>query len=143
MRGTRRRSTLLYEQACISRSARGAVWGVLTCLFAHGGIKGPKIFFACGAPRIPLEISKETVFSLQCFSFGPGAVLGGAYMLVRGHACSRKGVEQVPVEELYPHDLGGEDRQQLSQIQGACDVLAEDTACLLAATMAGMMRDPC
>ena len=62
-------------------------------------------------------------------------------MLVRGHACSRKGVEQVPVEELYPHDLGGEDRQQLSQLQGACDVLAEDTACLLAATMAGMIRD--
>ena len=50
--------------------------------------RGPKIFFACGALRIPLEISKETVFSLQCFSFGPGAVLGGAYMLVRGHACS-------------------------------------------------------
>ena len=49
----------------------------------------------------------------------------------------------MPVEELYPHDLGGEDRQQLSQLQGACDVLAEDTACLLAATMAGMMRDPC
>ena len=61
---------------------------MLTCLFAQGGIKGPKIFFACGALRIPLEISKETVFSLQCSSFGPGAVLGGAYMLVRGHACS-------------------------------------------------------
>ena len=74
------------EQACISRSARGAVWGVLTCL------KGPKIFFACGALRIPLEISKETVFSLQCFSFGPGAVLGGAYMLVRQHARSSMGV---------------------------------------------------
>ena len=122
------------EQACISRSARGAVWGVLTCLFvlsrykgpkiffACGALRiprpnfylfgaksiresfssawfgvssryrGPKIFFACGAPRIPLEISKETVFSLQCFSFGPGAVLGGAYMLVRQHACSRKRV---------------------------------------------------
>ena len=26
-------TTLLHEQACISRSARGAVWGVLTCLF--------------------------------------------------------------------------------------------------------------
>ena len=25
--------TPLHEQACISRSARGAVWGVLTCLF--------------------------------------------------------------------------------------------------------------
>ena len=85
-------STRCNEQACISRSARGAVWGVLTCLFAQGGIKGPKIFFACGAPRIPLEISKETVFSLQCFSFGPGAVLGGAYMLVRQHACSSGGV---------------------------------------------------
>ena len=78
----------LHEQACISRSARGAVWGVLTCLFVLSRYKGPKIFFACGAPRIPLEISKETVFSLQCFSFGPGAVLGGAYMLVRQHACS-------------------------------------------------------
>ena len=50
---------------------------------------------------------------------------------------------QVPVEELYPHDLGGEDRQQLSQFQGACDVLAEDNACHTAATMAGTMRDPC
>ena len=82
----------MHEQACISRSARGAVWGVLTCLFVLSCYKGPKIFFACGAPRIPLEISKETVFSLQCFSFGPGAVLGGAYMLVRGHACSCTGV---------------------------------------------------
>ena len=62
------------------------------CLFVLSRYKGPKIFFACGAPRIPLEISKETVFSLQCFSFGPGAVLGGAYMLVRGHACSYKRV---------------------------------------------------
>ena len=87
-----RTGTLLHEQACISRSARGAVWGVLTCLFVLSRYKGPKIFFACGAPRIPLEISKETVFSLQCFSFGPGAVLGGAYMLVRRHACSCKGV---------------------------------------------------
>ena len=128
------KSTLPHEQACISRSARGAVWGVLTCLFvlsrykgpkiffACGALRiprpnfylfgaksiresfssawfgvssryrGPKIFFACGAPRIPLEISKETVFSLQCFSFGPGAVLGGAYMLVRRHACSCMGV---------------------------------------------------
>ena len=91
--------TPLYEQACISRSARGAVWGVLTCLFAQGGIKGPKIFFACGAPRIPLEIFKETVFSLQCFSFGPGAVLGGAYMLVRQHACSHKGVQSIYRQE--------------------------------------------
>ena len=80
--------TPLHEQACISRSARGAVWGVLTCLFVLSRYKGPKIFFACGAPRIPLEISKETVFPLQCLSFGPGAVLGDAYMLVRGHACS-------------------------------------------------------
>ena len=85
-------STRMHEQACISRSARGAVWGVLTCLFVLSRYKGPKIFFACGALRIPLEISKETVFSLQCFSFGPGAVLGGAYMLVRGHACSYKRV---------------------------------------------------
>ena len=52
-------------------------------------------------------------------------------MLVRGHACSRKGVEQVPVEELYPHDLGGEDRQQLSRLQGDRNILAEDTACPL------------
>ena len=51
-------------------------------MFVLSRYKGPKIFFACGALRIPLEISKETVFSLQCFSFGPGAVLGGAYMLV-------------------------------------------------------------
>ena len=85
---TKGNSTPLDEQACISRSARGAVWGVLTCLFVLSRYKGPEIFFACGAPRIPLEISKETVFSLQCFSFGPGAVLGGAYMLVRRHACS-------------------------------------------------------
>ena len=81
-------TTPMDEQACISRSARGAVWGVLTCLFVLSRYKGPKIFFACGALRIPLEISKETVFSLQCFSFGPGAVLGGAYMLVRRHACT-------------------------------------------------------
>ena len=45
--------TLLHEQACISRSARGAVWGVLTCLFVLSRYKGPKIFFACGALRIP------------------------------------------------------------------------------------------
>ena len=89
---TRPTTTPVHEQACISRSARGAVWGVLTCLFVLSRYKGPKIFFACGAPRIPLEISKETVFSLQCFSLGPGAVLGGAYMLVRHHACSCKGV---------------------------------------------------
>ena len=79
-------TTPLGEQACISRSARGAVWGVLTCLFVLSRYKGPKIFFACGALRIPLEISKETVFSLQCFSFGPGAVLGGAYILI-GLSC--------------------------------------------------------
>ena len=85
--------TPLHEQACISRSARGAVWEVLTCLFVAMLVrKGPKKNFACGALRIPLEISQETVFSLQCFSFGPGAVLGGAYMLVRQHACSSKGV---------------------------------------------------
>ena len=98
--------TPMREQACISRSARGAVWGVLTCLFVLSRSKGPKIFFACGAPRIPLEISKETVFSLQCFSFGPGAVLGGAYMLVRGHACSSGRVPEVhrgpPSEEHQP-----------------------------------------
>ena len=92
------------EQACISRSARGAVWGVLTCLFVLSRYKGPKIFFACGAPRIPLEISKETVFSLQCFSFGPGAVLGGAYMLVRGHACSPWGVRWNSQDD--PDDAG-------------------------------------
>ena len=51
-------------------------------------------------------------------------------MLARGHACSRKGVEQVPVEELYPQDLGGEDRQQLMGLQGEHAVLAEDPACL-------------
>ena len=43
----------LHEQACISRSARGAVWGVLTCLFVLSRYKGPTIFFACGALRIP------------------------------------------------------------------------------------------
>ena len=86
-----------HEQACISRSARGAVWGVLTCLFVLSRYQGPKIVFACGAQRIPYGISKETVFSLQCFSFGPGAVLGGAYMLVRGLACSRGGVLTIKI----------------------------------------------
>ena len=62
--------------------------GCLHACSPKGVLRVQKIFFACGAPRIPLEIFKETVFSLQCFSFGPGAVLGGAYMLVRGHACS-------------------------------------------------------
>ena len=66
--------------------------------------RGPKIFFACGAPRIPLEISKETVFSLQCFSFAPGAVLGGAYMLVRHHACSYKGVVVSPMASAFRPD---------------------------------------
>ena len=42
--------------------------------------------------RVPEGISKETVISLQHFSLGPRAVLGGAYMLVRDIACSRKGV---------------------------------------------------
>ena len=55
---------------------------------------GQKFFFACGALRIPLEISNETVFSLQCFSFGPGFVLGGAYVLLRRHACSPRGVRR-------------------------------------------------
>ena len=100
-----------------------------------------------GFPWLPLESPLVSfgngTWYRNVFLFGPRLILGGAYMLARGHACSRKGVEQVPVEELYPHDLGGEDRQQLSHLQGACDVLAEDTACLLAATMAGMMRDPC
>ena len=75
-------------------------------MFAQGGIRGPKIFFACGAPRIPLEISKETVFSLQCFSFGPGAVLGGAYMLVRHHACSHKRVLPLLVLLVIATSLG-------------------------------------
>ena len=101
------------------------------------------IWFPLVTPWIPFGFPWKRYVVQKCFRFGPRLILGGAYMLVRGHACSRKGVEQVPVEELYPHDLGGEDRQQLSQLQGACDVLAEDTACLLAATMAGMMRDPC
>ena len=45
--------TRLDGQACISRSARGAVWGVLTCLFVLSRYKGPRIFFACGALGIP------------------------------------------------------------------------------------------
>ena len=109
---------------------------MLTCLFV-------RYLVSLGYPLVSLWFPLETVLGTEMFLFGPRLILGGAYMLVRGHACSRKGVEQVPVEELYPHDLGGEDRQQLSHLQGACDVLAEDTACLLAATMAGMMRDPC
>ena len=96
-----------------------------------------------GLPCVPFGFPWKRYVVQKCFSSRPAAHFGGAYMLARGHACTRKGVEQVPVEELYPHDLGGEDRQQLSQLQRACDVLAEDTACLLAATMAGMMRDPC
>ena len=52
-------------------------------------------------------------------------------------------IELVPVEEFYPLDLGGGDRQQLSQFQGTGDPLAEDIACHTAATMAGTMRDPC
>ena len=46
------------------------------------------------------------------------------------------------MEESYPHDLGGEDRQQLSQFQGACDVLAEDTACLLQQPWPGRCETP-
>ena len=91
--------TLLRTDATLDHSQKAekvTVWGVLTCLFVLSRYEGPKIFFACGAPRIPLEISKETVFSLQCFSFGPGAVLGGAYMLVRHHACSSQGVCLAP-----------------------------------------------
>ena len=76
-------------------------------MFVLSRYKGPKIFFACGALRIPLEISKETVFSLQCFSFGPGAVLGGAYMLVRGHACSHKGVVTAAVEVTVVEVVAG------------------------------------
>ena len=68
---------------------------------------------------------------------------GGALRLHEAAHWHHVRIEEVPVEEFCPLDLKMGDRQQLSQFQGARDVLAEDTACLLAATMAGMMRDPC
>ena len=80
--------------------------------------RGPKIFFACGALRIPLEISKEAVVSVQCFSFGPGAVVGGAYMLVRHHACSSGGVERrFQSTEESSRDVGDPSRTKSWMVQ--------------------------
>ena len=38
------------------------------------------------------KVQKFSSPAARCFSLGPRAVLGGAYMLVRRHACSDKGV---------------------------------------------------
>ena len=46
------------------------------------------------------------------------------------------------MEEFYPLDLGGGDRQQLSQFQGASDVLAEDNACHLQQPWPGRCKTP-
>ena len=68
---------------------------------------------------------------------------GGALRLHEAAHWHHVRIEEVPVEEFCPLDLKRGDRQQLSQFQGASDVLAEDIACHTAATMAGTMRDLC
>ena len=66
--------TLLCEQACLCRRARGCVWGVQApCLFVYFSFKG-----------IP--------FLNQMFPARPAAAVGGAYMLVSHLACSYAGV---------------------------------------------------
>ena len=76
----RHSSTPLHEQACIYRSARGGVWGVLICLFVVSRHKGLK-----ESPRKRFSLSNAS-------RLGLGPIFGAAYMLVRGIACSYRGV---------------------------------------------------
>ena len=48
----------------------------------------------------------------------------------------------MPEEDSYPQDYEGEDRQQLSRLQGDRDVQAEEPACHTAATMARTCETP-
>ena len=77
--------TALDEQACVCRQARGGVWGVLTCLFV-------RYLVSLGYPLVSLWFPLETVLGTEMFLFGPRLILGGAYMLVRRHACSAQGL---------------------------------------------------
>ena len=68
------------EQACISRQARGGVWGVLTCLFARLPL------FAVGPPFL-----KEN----NCFPLGNDAT-------ARIVSCRARGVFRVCLHAYSP-----------------------------------------